>query len=88
MHRFAVAAAILTCFAVPALAGGPSSDRPFVVAEEGVSGHVDRDDRDHRHHVVILRKHHDEDEHHRVVVLHGHHDHDRDRHDHDHDRSY
>jgi hypothetical protein len=90
MYRFTVVAAILTCFSAPALAGGPSSDRPIVVAEEGVSVHVDRNDRDHHHHVVILRKHHDEEEHHhRVVVLHDHHDHDHDHgHDHDHDRSY
>ena len=83
MYRFILAAGIVACVAAPALAGGPATDRPFVVAEEGVPVHVDRDDRDHHRHVVILHKHHDEEEHHhRVVVLHGHHDHD---HEHDHD---
>jgi hypothetical protein len=84
MNRLALAV-VAACLGTPAFAGGSATDRPFVMAEEGVSVHVDRDDRDH-HHVVILRKHHDEEEHHhRVVVLHGDHDHE---HEHDHDRSY
>ena len=88
MYRFALAVGVVACLGAPALAGETSIDRPFVVAEEGVSVHVDRDDRDHHHHVVILRKHRDEEEHHhRVVVLHSHHDHDHE-HEHDHDRSY
>jgi hypothetical protein len=85
MNRLALAV-VAACLGTPAFAGGSATDRPFVMAEEGVSVHVDRDDRDHHHHVVILRKHHDEQEHHhRVVVLHGDHDHE---HEHDHDRSY
>jgi hypothetical protein len=88
MYRLALAAAIVAWLGAPAFAGGPATDRPFVVAEEGVSVHVDRDDRDHHHHVVILRKHHDEEEHHhRVVILHDRHEHDH-GHDRDHDRSY
>jgi hypothetical protein len=86
MYRFTLAAGILACLGGSALAGGPSIDRPLVVAEEGVSIHLDRDDRDHHHHVVILRRHHDEDEHHhRVVILRDHREHE---HEHDHDRSY
>ena len=78
MQKSALIAGVLAILSTPALAASAASDRPMVVAEEGVSvgvGDHDRD-RDHDHHrrVVVVR-HHDEDrDHHRVVIIHGHHD--------------
>jgi hypothetical protein len=76
MQKSALIAGVLAILSTPALAASAASDRPMVVAEEGVSVGVGDHDRDRDHHrrVVVVR-HHDEDrDHHRVVIIHGHHD--------------
>lgn len=88
MQKLALIAGALAILSTPALAGPATSDKPMVVAEEGVSVSVgDRDhDRDRdRHHKVVVIKHHDRDDdhHHKVVVI-KHHDDDHGDHDHDH----
>jgi hypothetical protein len=82
MHKLAFIAGALAIVSAPALAASATSDKPMVVAEEGVSvsvGDQDRDhDRDHHRKVVVV--HHHDDDHHRVVI---HHDDDHKDHDHD-----
>jgi hypothetical protein len=79
MYKLAFIAGVLAIVSAPALAASATSDKPIVVAEEGVSVSVGDHDRDHHRKVVVVH-HHDED-HHRVVVRH----HDDDHGDHDHD---
>jgi hypothetical protein len=84
MHKLALIAGALAIVSAPALAASATSDKPMVVAEEGVSVSVGDHDRDHdrdHHRKVIVIHHHDED-HHRVVIRH----HDDDHGDHDHDQ--
>jgi hypothetical protein len=82
MYKLALIAGALAILSAPTLAASATSDKPMVVAEEGVSVDVgdhdhDRDhDRDHRKVVVV----HHHDDHQRVVI---HHDDDHKDHDHD-----
>jgi hypothetical protein len=80
MYKLALIAGALAILSAPTLAASATSDKPMVVAEEGVS--VDIGDHDHdrdRHRKVVVVHHRDED-HHRVVI---HHDDDHKDHDHD-----
>jgi hypothetical protein len=86
MHKLAFIAGALAIMSAPALAASATSDKPIVVAEEGVSvsvGDHDHDhDRDHHRKIVVI--HHHDDDHHRVIIRH--HDDDHGDHDHDHDQ--
>jgi hypothetical protein len=84
MHKLAFIAGALAIMSAPALAASTTSDKPMVVAEEGVSVSVGDHDHDRdRHHKVVVIHHRDRDEdHHRVVIRH----HDDDHGDHDHDQ--
>jgi len=84
MYKLAFIAGTLAIISAPALAASATSDKPMVVAEEGVSVSVGDHDHDRdRHHKVVVIHHRDRDEdHHRVVIRH----HDDDHGDHDHDQ--
>lgn len=91
MYKLALAAGALAFLVAPALAAPASTDRPFLVAEEGASVKIEAGDhdRDRHRHVVVVKKHHDEEEHHqRVVVVHHHEHGDHDHADHDHDHAH
>jgi hypothetical protein len=87
MYKFALIAGALAFVSAPALAASAVSDKPMVVAEEGVSvsvGDHDRDhDRDHHRKIIVIHHHDHDEDHHRVVIRH--HDDDHGDHDHDHD---
>lgn len=90
MHKLALIAGALAILSAPALAGSVTSEKPMVLAENGISVSVgdrdhDRDrDRDHHHKIVVIKHHDRDDDHHRIVLLHRHHDDDHGDHDRDH----
>jgi hypothetical protein len=80
MHKLAFIAGALAILSAPALAASATSDKPMVVAEEGVSVDIGDHDHDRDHHRKVVVVHHRDEDHHRVVI---HHDDDHKDHDHD-----
>jgi hypothetical protein len=89
MQKLALIAGALALLSSPVMAGPASSEKPLVLAEEGVSVRIgdrehdrDRDRfRDHHRRVTIVHREHEErgdDHHHHVVVIRHEHDHDHD----------